>query len=136
MWLKNFCAITAATLCWLCCSLASASTPELTYIITETELSGLESRLVLLSKQTASTRLALNESKAALIASQTELSKLKTESVQLKLQLETQSSLLANANKSLQEFAQEEARTRRRIKRQRNTAIAVAVGLLAYKVFK
>ena len=88
MWLKNFCAITVATLCWLCCSLASASTPELTYIITETELAGLESRL------------------------------------------------LANANKSLQAFAQEEARTQRRIKRQRNTAIAVAVGLLAYKVFK
>ena len=90
--------------------------------------------MALLSKQTASTRLALNESKAALIASQTELSKLKTESVQLKLQLETQSSLLANANKSLQASAREEKRVKRQRLLWQIIAGSVAVVLVKEKM--
>ena len=138
MW-KKYCAITAATLCLLLpasASEASSATTYKTYTMTAAEMSALDSRLSLLLQQTKSTKQALAESQAALSASKEELSKLKTESIKLQIELQAQSSLLESANKSLQAFAQEEARTRRRIKRQRNTAIAVAVGLLAYKVFK
>ena len=99
-------------------------------------MSALDSRLSLLLQQTKSTRQALSESQAALNESRAELRKLKTESVKLQIELQAQSSLLESANRSLQASAKEEARTRRRIKAQRNTAIVTAVGLLAYAINK
>lgn len=136
MWLKRFCVITAAISCLLLPASASAATSATTYTITEAEMEALDSRLSLLLEQTRATRQALTESHAALNESKAELTKLKTESVKLKLELENQSKLLESANKSLQESAREEARTRRRIKAQRNTAIAAAIGLLVYAINK
>lgn len=136
MCLKQFCAITAVTLCLLLPVSASAASSATTYTMTAAEMSALDSRLNLLLEQTKSTRQALSESQAALTESRAELSKLKTESVKLQIELQAQSSLLESVNKSLQASAKEEARTRRRIKAQRNTAIVAAVGLLAYAINK
>lgn len=136
MW-KKYCAITAATLCLLLpvsASAASSATTYKTYTMTAAEMSALDSRLSLLLQQTKSTKQALAESQAALNESRAELSKLKMESIKLQIELQAQSSLLESANKSLQASAIEEARTRRRIKAQRNTAIVAAVGLLAYAI--
>lgn len=136
MW-KKYCAITAATLCLLLpasASAASSATTYTTYTMTAAEMSALDSRLSLLLQQTKVTRRALAESQAALNESRAELSKLKTESIKLQIELQAQNSLLESANKSLQASAKEEARTRRRIKAQRNAAIVAAVGLLAYAI--
>ena len=138
MW-KKYCAIIAATLCWLLpasASAASSATTYTTYTMTAAEMSALDSRLSLLLKQTKVTRQALAESQAALNESRAELSKLKTESIKLQIELQAQNSLLESANKSLQASAKEEARTRRRIKAQRNAAIVAAVALLAYAINK
>ena len=138
MW-KKYCAITAAIFCLLLpasASEASSATTYTTYTMTAAEMSALDSRLSLLLLQTKSTKQALAESQAALNESRAELSKLKTESIKLQIELQAQSSLLESANRSLQASAKEEARTRRRIKAQRNAAIVAAVGLLAYAVNK
>ena len=135
MW-KKYCAITVATLCLLWPASASEASSVTTYTMTAAEMSALDSRLSLLLQQTKSSKQALAESQAALSASKAELSKLKTESIKLQIELQAQSSLLESANKSLQASAKEEARTRRRIKAQRNTAIVAAVGLLAYAINK
>lgn len=135
MWKKYF-AITAATLCLLLPVSASAESSATTYTMTATEMAALDSRLNLLLEQTRASRQALAESQAALKESKLELSKLKTESIKLQIELQAQSSLLESANKSLQASAKEEARTRRRIKAQRNTAIVAVVGLLAYAINK
>ena len=135
MW-KKYCAITVATLCLLWPASASEASSVTTYTMTAAEMSALDIRLSLLLQQTKSTKQALAESQAALTESKAELSKLKSESVKLQLELQAQSSLLESANRSLQASAKEEARTRRRIKAQRNTAIVAAVGLLAYAINK
>ncbi|OLA37062.1 hypothetical protein [Phascolarctobacterium succinatutens] len=136
MCLKQFCAITAVTLCLLLPVSASAASSATTYTMTAAEMSALDNRLSLLLQQTKSTRQALAESQAALTESRVELSKLKSESIKLQIELKAQSSLLESVNRSLKASAKEEARTRRRIKAQRNAAIVVAVGLLAYAVDK
>ena len=138
MW-KKYCAITAATLCLLLpasASAASSATTYKTYTMTAAEMAALDSRLSLLLQQTKSTKQALAESQAALIESRAELSKLKTESIKLQIELQAQSSLLESANRSLQASAHEEARTRRRIKAQRDAAIGIAVAALAYAINK
>lgn len=135
MW-KKYCAITAATLCLLLPVSASAATSATTYTMTAAEMEALDSRLTLLQQQTKATKQALSESQAALNESKAELTKLKTESIKLQIELQAQSSLLQSANKSLQVSAHEEARTRRRIKAQRDAAVVVAVGLLAYAINK
>ena len=136
MCLKQFCAITAVTLCLLLPVSASAASSATTYTMTAAEMSALDNRLSLLLQQTKSTRQALAESQAALTESRVELSKLKSESIKLQIELKAQSSLLESVNRSLKASAKEEARTRRRIKAQRNTAIVAAVGLLAYAINK
>ena len=136
MWLKRFCVIIAAISCLLLPVSASAATSATTYTMTAAEMEALDSRLTLLQQQTKATKQALSESQAALKESKAELTKLKTESIKLQIELQAQSSLLESANRSLQASAREEARTRRRIKAQRNTAIVVSVGLLAYAINK
>ena len=136
MWLKRFCVIIAAISCLLLPVSASAATSATIYTMTAAEMEALDSRLTLLQQQTKATKQALSESQAALTESRAELTKLKTESIKLQIELQAQSSLLKSANKSLQASAKEEARTRRRIKAQRNTAVVVAVGLLAYAINK
>ncbi len=131
MCLKQYCVITAATLCLLLpvsASAASSATTYKTYTMTAAEMSALDSRLSLLLQQTKSTRQALAESQAALEESKLELSKLKTESIKLQIELQAQSSLLESANKSLQASAKEE----KRIKRQRLLWQIIAGGAVLY----
>ncbi len=115
MWLKQFCAITAATLLLLLPAPVLAASSATTYTMTEAEMQALDSRLMQLLSQIKVSNKALNESQAALTQSQTELSRLKAESLALQQQMQEQSSLLESANKSLQKFAQEE----KRVKKQR-----------------
>ena len=115
MCLKQFCAITAATLLLLLLASASEASSATTYTMTAAEMSALDSRLNLLLEQTRASRQALAESQAALKESRAELSKLKTESIKLQIELQAQSSLLESANKSLQASAREE----KRVKKQR-----------------
>lgn len=136
MWLKQYCAITVAIFCLLLPASVSEASSATTYTMTAAEMEALDSRLSLLLQQTKSTRSALAESQSALTESRAELSKLKSESIKLQIELQAQSSLLESVNRSLQASAKEEARTRRRIKAQRNTAVVVAVGLLAYAINK
>lgn len=129
MCLKQYCAITASTLCLLLsasASEASSATTYKTYTMTATEMAALDSRLSLLQQQTKSTKQALAESQAALSESKTELSKLKTESIKLQIELQAQSSLLENVNKSLQASAREE----KRVKRQRLLWQIIAGGMV------
>lgn len=125
MW-KKYCAITAATLCLLLSTSASAASSVTTYTMTATEMAALDSRLNLLLEQTRASRQALAESQAALSKSKKELSKLKTESIKLHIELQAQSSLLESANKSLQASAREE----KRIKRQRLLWQIIAGGMV------
>lgn len=126
MCLKQYCAITAATLCLLLSAFVSEASSATTYTMTATEMTALDSRLNLLLEQTRASRQALAESQAALSESKTELSKLKTESIKLQIELQAQSSLLARANKSLQASAREE----KRVKRQRLLWQIIAGGMV------
>ena len=135
MCLKQYCAITAATLCLLLsasASEASSATTYKTYTMTATEMAALDSRLNLLSQQTKSTKQALAESQAALSKSKTELSKLKTESIKLQIELQAQSSLLESANKSLQASVREE----KRVKKQRLLWQIIAGSAILYITVK
>lgn len=130
MCLKQFCAITAATLLLLLPASASEASSATAYTMTAAEMAALDSRLTLLSQQTKSTRQALAESQAALKESRAELSKLKTESIKLQIELQAQSSLLESANKSLQASAREE----KRVKRQRLLWQIIAGGVVVVLV--
>lgn len=133
MCLKQFCAITAATLLLLLpasASEASSATAYTTYTMTAAEMSALDSRLNLLLEQTRASRQAMAESQAALKESKLELSKLKTESIKLQIELQAQSSLLESANKSLQASAREE----KRVKKQRLLWQIIAGGVVVVLV--
>lgn len=132
MCLKQYCAITAATLCLLLSASVSEASSATTYTMTATEMTALDSRLNLLLEQTRASRQALAESQAALSESKTELSKLKTESIKLQIELQAQSSLLESANKSLQASACEE----KRIKRQRLLWQIIAGSAILYITVK
>ena len=132
MCLKQYCAITAATLCLLLSASVSEASSATTYTMTATEMTALDSLLNLLLEQTRASRQALAESQAALSESKTELSKLKTESIKLQIELQAQSSLLESANKSLQASAREE----KRIKRQRLLWQIIAGSAILYITVK
>ena len=134
MCLKQFCAITAVTLCLLLPASASEASSATTYTMTAAEMSALDSRLSLLLQQTKSTKQALAESQAALTESKAELSKLKTESIKLQIELQAQSSLLESANKSLQASAREEKRVKRQRLLWQIIAGSVAVVLVKEKM--
>ena len=132
MCLKQYCVITAATLCLLCCASASEASSATTYTMTAAEMSALDSRLNLLLEQTRASRQALAESQAALKESRAELSKLKTESIKLQIELQAQSSLLESANK----FLQTSAREKKRVKKQRLLWQIIAGSAILYITVK
>lgn len=112
----------------LCMVGTVSASAETAYIVTEQELTQLETNLAELKSQRA---FLLNELKALSneqIALENQLAELKA----LSSQQETQ---LAIANKSLEAFAKEEKSRLRKIKRQRSLAYALTGGL-AYYIFK
>ena len=112
------------------CTSASA---QAMYEITEEELTLLEQNLSELSSVNDEQREKLASLQEKLKASETrlELSEKNSKMLGVKLdwlskEMTEQASSLENANRLLQEYEQEERRTRRRIERQRNIAYVLA----------
>lgn len=142
MRIRNIIFLLALPLCLLL-PLPTASAAEATYTVTETQLQALETRLSKLRTNNETLADGLIKLKAQLATSQAALKEAQEQSAQLKsqlaaLKLQSKSSecLLANANKSLQEYAAEEKRTRLRIKRQRNLAYVLLGGVVIYAMNK
>ena len=111
----------------------SASAQERMYEITEAELTQLEENLSELSSVNEGQREQLWNLQEKLTASETRLEASERTSRMLSVKLDwlskeltEQASSLENANRLLQEYEEEERRTKRRIERQRNIAYALA----------
>ena len=112
---------------------ASASAQERMYEITESELTLLEENLSELSNVNDGQREKLWNLQEMLKASETRLEASEKNSRMLSVKLDwlskeltEQTSSLENANRLLQEYEEEERRTKRRIERQRNIAYVLA----------
>lgn len=116
----------------------SASGQE--YVMTETELTALESGLKKLETENERQKQESEKLKTALSASQKALERVKQESAKqsgqlsgLRMQAKEQEKLLQRASESLAAFEKEQKRKNERIRRQRNLAYAIAAGLaIAY----
>ena len=104
------------------------------YTVTEAELQALETRLETLQQISATQQAESKRLKDTLTKSEQELQTLKSKLDTSTVQLQQAQESLQSANKLLKEYAQEEKRTRLRIKAQRNfwiittiTAIVIAV---------
>ena len=127
----------AALLLWLSFLLLGVSlvsAQERMYEITEEELTLLELNLDELSSVNDEQREQLTSLQEKLTASETRLALSEKNSKMLGVKLDwlskeltEQASSLENANRLLQEYEQEERRTKRRIERQRNIAYVLAV---------
>ncbi len=111
----------------------SASAQERMYEITEAELTQLEENLSELSNVNEGQREKLWNLQEMLKASETRLEASERNSRMLSVKLDwlskeltAQTSSLENANRLLQEYEEEERRTKRRIERQRNIAYVLA----------
>ena len=111
----------------------SASAQERMYEITEAELTLLEENLSELSNVNDGQREKLWNLQEMLKASETRLEASERNSKMLSVKLDwlskeltEQTSSLENANRLLQEYEEEERRTKRRIERQRNIAYVLA----------
>ena len=111
----------------------SASAQDRMYAITEAELMQLEENLSGLSTVNDEQREKLWNLQEMLKASETRLEASETNSRMLSVKLDwlskeltEQTSSLENANRLLQEYEEEERRTKRRIERQRNIAYVLA----------
>ena len=112
---------------------ASASAQERMYEITESELTLLEENLSELSNVNEGQREKLWNLQELLKASETRLEASERNSRMLSVKLDwlskeltAQTTSLENANRLLQEYEEEERRTKRRIERQRNIAYVLA----------
>lgn len=116
--------------------LSSGTCSAATYSITGEELIRLESNLTQLQQYNKRSLAELQMLKTQLKTSQEELSlageqstRLVMELGELKLKSEQAENLLKTANESLAEFAKEEQRTKRRLKRQRNIGYGLVIGM-------
>ena len=123
---------------WLFAGSATASasgTPDPQTVTMEVaELNRLDNIFSQLSQVNGKLQNELTDSKTALIKSQAELKRAQQELKQLQLQIATLKALSVNQENSLQkvnesfkQYAEEQKRTRRRIKAQRNGWIAATV---------
>ena len=120
-------------LSFLLLDISFASASGRMYEISETELTRLEENLSELSNVNDEQREKLTNLQETLKVSETRLEQSEKNSKMLGLRLELlskelteQASSLGNANRLLQEYEQEEQRTKRRMERQRNIAYALA----------
>ena len=120
-------------LVFLLLDISFASASERMYEISETELMQLEENLIGLSTVNDEQREKLWNLQEMLKASETRLEASERNSRMLSVKLDwlskeltEQASSLENANRLLQEYEQEERRTKRRIERQRNIAYVLA----------
>ena len=137
MWkvfLKRLCIVASLFLLLvLLLGCTSASAQERIYEITEAELTLLEENLSELSSVNEGQREKLMTLREKLRASETRLKESERNSKMLSVKLDwlskeltEQTSSLENANRLLQEYEEEERRTKRRIERQRNIAYVLA----------
>ena len=120
-------------LAFLLLDISFASAQERMYEISETELMQLEENLSELSTVNEGQREKLWNLQEMLKASETRLEASERNSKMLSVKLDwlskeltTQAASLENANRLLQEYEDEERRTKRRIERQRNIAYVLA----------
>ena len=120
-------------LVFLLLDISFVSASERMYEISETELMQLEENLSELSNVNDGQREKLWNLQEMLKASETRLEASERNSKMLSVKLDwlskeltEQTSSLENANRLLQEYEQEERRTKRRIERQRNIAYVLA----------
>ena len=120
-------------LVFLLLDISFASASERMYEITEAELTQLEENLSELSNVNDGQREKLWNLQEMLKASETRLEASERNSKMLSVKLDwlskeltEQTSSLENANRLLQEYEEEERRTKRRIERQRNIAYVLA----------
>ena len=120
-------------LVFLLLDISFASASERMYEISETELMQLEENLSELSNVNEGQREKLWNLQELLKASETRLEASERNSKMLSVKLDwlskeltTQAASLENANRLLQEYEEEERRTKRRIERQRNIAYVLA----------
>ena len=130
---KIFSAVLWVSFAALLLGCGSASAEERTYLITEEELTLLEEILNELSNVNEGQRVMLWNLQEMLKASETRLEASERNSRMLSVKLDwlskeltAQTSSLENANRLLQEYEEEERRTKRRIERQRNIAYVLA----------
>ena len=124
----------ALLLAWWLLGPSGTASASGTYTVTEAELKALETRLETLNQISVTQQQESMRLRDTLTKSEQELQTLKSKLDTSTVQLQQAQESLANANKSLQEYAAEEKRTRLRIKAQRNfwivttiTAIIIAV---------
>ena len=120
--------------CWWLLSASATCSASGTYQITEAELTQLETNLRKLEQLSSTQKTELTRLQEQLTKSEQELGMLKNQLTISKEQLAQAQNSLDNANQLLKTYADEEKRTRLRIKAQRNfwigatiTAIIVAV---------
>ena len=124
------------------CSASEMPEPQ-TATVEIAELNRLDSIFSQLSQVNGNLQNELTDSKTALIKSQAELKRAQQELKQLQLQIATLKALSVNQENSLQkvnesfkQYAEEQKRTRLRIKAQRNTWAAVATCLVVALALK
>lgn len=147
--LKNVCAACCLSLlllalpCYAAPSLDTSTAPEKMYTLSEQELTKLEQNSSELAKINEQLQATCNGQEVQLTTLQKQLTQAQELSLRLKNQIDRltaqsaeQQSLIEKTNESLQKFAQEEKRTRLRIKRQRNTWEAAAALLASVAIQK
>ncbi len=112
--------------CWWLFSASATCEASGTYQITEQELTQLETNLSKLQQISTTQRMESARLREQLTKSEQDLQMLKSQLDTSTAQLQQAQNSLANANQLLQEYGQEERRTRLRIKAQRNTWITIA----------
>ena len=147
--LKTVCA--ACCLSWLLCalpcyaapSLGTSTAPEKMYTLTEQELTTLERNSNELARINEQLRRTCNGQEVQLTTLQEQLTQARELSMKLKNQIDSltaqsaeQQSLIKKTNELLKKSAQEEKRTRLRIKRQRNGWEAAAALLACVAIGK
>ena len=120
--------------CWWLFSAPATCSASGTYQITEEELTRLETNLSRLEQISRTQKTELTRLRQQLAQSQEQLQMLKAQLNTSAQQLTTAQTSLDNANKLLQEFAQEEKNKRLRIKAQRNGYFIGMVAALAIAV--
>ncbi|MEE3479495.1 MAG: hypothetical protein VZQ81_05690 [Succiniclasticum sp.] len=126
---RCWCAVWSCLLALLLLFPAGTSLASEMYRITEQELTQLEINLTQLEQLSQTQQAELARLREALTKSEAELARLKNQLSTSSAQLTTAQQSLQTANLLLQQYAQEEKRTRLRIKAQRN-AWEAAAGLL------
>ena len=114
-------------LCWWLFLAPGTCSASGTYQITEAELTQLETNLRKLEQLSSTQKTELTRLQEQLAQSQKQLQMLKAQLNTSAEQLTTAQNSLDNANKLLQEYAQEEKNKRLKIKAQRNTYFVLMV---------